>query len=175
MYLFCYVGKNLHNNYLMGLIFSTSWRVAPKKIKILMGIWNNKKKTFQKYPISGNSLEPKFEIFFKGFPAKFGGFRKNWDFHIFRLASFLKGFPSKFRGFRKIRDFYTFGLAWFLKGFTAKKRLVLHVLCPSHPCASLARTVLKPLSFAQTIHALVLHVLSLSLPTLSTSYPAGRR
>ena len=29
----------------------------------------------------------------------------------------------------------------------AKKGLVLHVLCPSHPCASLARTVLKPLSF----------------------------
>ena len=31
--------ENVHNNYLMGLIFSTSWRVDPKKKKNLMGIW----------------------------------------------------------------------------------------------------------------------------------------
>ena len=31
--------ENVHNNCLMGLIFSTSWRVAPKKKKFLMGIW----------------------------------------------------------------------------------------------------------------------------------------
>ena len=31
--------ENVHNNYLMGLIFSTSWRVAPTKKKFLMGIW----------------------------------------------------------------------------------------------------------------------------------------
>ena len=30
---------NVHNNCLMGLIFLTSWRVALKKIKFLMGIW----------------------------------------------------------------------------------------------------------------------------------------
>ena len=29
--------ENVHNNYLMGLIFSTSWRVAPKKKKIPNG------------------------------------------------------------------------------------------------------------------------------------------
>ena len=29
----------VHNNYLMGLIFSTSWRVGPKKKKVPMGIW----------------------------------------------------------------------------------------------------------------------------------------
>ena len=99
-------------------------------------------------------------------PQGFGGFR-----HWFPQKN--PNFLYKFGGFRKNWDFHTFRLAWFLKGFQAKKRLVLHVLCPSHPCASLARTVLKPLSFAQAIHALVLHVLSLSLPTLSTSYPAG--
>ena len=31
--------ENMHNNYLMGLIFSTSWRVDPKKKKFLTGIW----------------------------------------------------------------------------------------------------------------------------------------
>ena len=31
--------ENVHNNYLMGLIFSTSWRVDPKKKKLLTGIW----------------------------------------------------------------------------------------------------------------------------------------
>ena len=53
---------------------------------------------------------------------------KIWDF-------FYLGFPAKFS--QKLRFS-------FLKGFQAKKRLVLHVLCQSHPCASLARTVLKP-------------------------------
>ena len=31
------MGEKVHNNYLVGLIFSTSWRVAPTKIKFLMG------------------------------------------------------------------------------------------------------------------------------------------
>ena len=31
--------ENGHNNYLMGLIFSTSWRVGPKKKKFSMAIW----------------------------------------------------------------------------------------------------------------------------------------
>ena len=31
--------ENVHNDYVMGLIFSTSWRVAPKKKKFLTGIW----------------------------------------------------------------------------------------------------------------------------------------
>ena len=31
--------ENVHSNCLMGLIFSTSWRVAPKKKKFLTGIW----------------------------------------------------------------------------------------------------------------------------------------
>ena len=31
--------ENVHSNCLMGLKFSTSWRVAPKKKKIHMGIW----------------------------------------------------------------------------------------------------------------------------------------
>ena len=29
--------ENVHNNYLMGLIFSTNWRVGPKKKKSLWG------------------------------------------------------------------------------------------------------------------------------------------
>ena len=106
---------------------------------------------------------------------------QNLRFFLFRISSQIWRFSQKLRYLR----FFLFRISsqiWrfsqklrfsFLKGFQAKKGLVLHVLCPSHPCASLARTVLKPLSFAQAIHALVLHVLSLSLPTLSTSYPAG--
>ena len=31
--------ENVHSNCLMGLIFSTSWRVAPTKNFFLMGIW----------------------------------------------------------------------------------------------------------------------------------------
>ena len=115
------------------------------------------------------------------FRQQFGA--KILRFFLFRISSQIWRFSPKLRYLR----FFLFRISsqiWrfsqklrfsFLKGFQAKKRLVLHVLCPSHPCASLARTVLKPLSFAQAIHALVLHVLSLSLPTLSTSYPAGRR
>ena len=39
-----YIPKSLHeesvyNNYLMGLIFRTSWRVALAKKKFPMGIW----------------------------------------------------------------------------------------------------------------------------------------
>ena len=55
-------------------------------------------------------------------------------FFLFRISSQIWRFSQKLR-------------FSFLKGFQAKKGLVLHVLCPSHPCASLARTVLKPLSF----------------------------
>ena len=125
-----------------------------------------------------------YGFFKKGF--KSNGFQvvvwsQNLSFFLFRISSQIWRFSPKLRYLR----FFLFRISsqiWrfsqklrfsFLKGFQAKKGLVLHVLCPSHPCASLARTVLKPLSFAQAIHALVLHVLSLSLPTLSTSYPAG--
>ena len=31
--------ENVHSNCLMGLIFLTSWRIVPSKIKILRGIW----------------------------------------------------------------------------------------------------------------------------------------
>ena len=31
--------KNVQANFLMGLIFRTSWRVAPTKKKFPMGIW----------------------------------------------------------------------------------------------------------------------------------------
>ena len=42
------MGKNVHNNYLMGLIFWKCWSVALKKFRIFMGIWIFFK-TFQKY------------------------------------------------------------------------------------------------------------------------------
>ena len=45
--LYFYMGEKVHYNYLMGLIFSTSWSVAPTKIKFLMGIWIFQKR-FQK-------------------------------------------------------------------------------------------------------------------------------
>ena len=31
--------ENVHNNYLMGLMFGTSLRIAPMKFKMLLGIW----------------------------------------------------------------------------------------------------------------------------------------
>ena len=33
----CYMGEKVHNNYLMGLIFSTSWSVPPRKKNSLWG------------------------------------------------------------------------------------------------------------------------------------------
>ena len=36
--------ENVHNNYLMGLIFSTSWKNLLRKIKFLIGIWILRKK-----------------------------------------------------------------------------------------------------------------------------------
>ena len=66
------------------------------------------------------------------FRQQFGA--KILRFFLFRISSQIWRFSQKLR-------------FSFLKGFQAKKGLVLHVLCPSHPCASLARTVLKPLSF----------------------------
>ena len=53
---------------------------------------------------------------------------------------------------------FSFGLIF--EKISSQKRLVLHVLCQSHPCASLARTVLKPLSFlAKKMASLALSVL----------------
>ena len=37
IYLYCYRGVKVHNNYLMGLIFSTSWSVPPRKKNSLWG------------------------------------------------------------------------------------------------------------------------------------------
>ena len=126
----------VHNNFLMGLVFWNCWRVALKKFKFLMGIW----------------------IFKKGF--KSNGFQvvvwsQNLRFFLFRISSQIWRFSQKLRYlrfflFRISSQIWTFSQKLtfsFLKGFQAKKGLVLHVLCPSHPCASLARTVLKPLSF----------------------------
>ena len=54
--------ENVHNSYLVGLIFSTSWRVAPKQNQNLYGDMDLNKKV-SKVSVSGSSLEPKFEIF----------------------------------------------------------------------------------------------------------------
>ena len=93
---------------------------------------------------------------------------QNLSFFLFRISSQIWRFSPKLRYLR----FFLFRISsqiWrfsqklrfsFLKGFQAKKGLVLHVLCPSHPCASLARTVLKPLSFlAKKMASLALTVL----------------
>ena len=80
---------------------------------------------------------------------------QNLSFFLFRISSQILRFSPKLR-YLSIFLFRISSQIWrfsqklrfsFLKGFQAKKGLVLHVLCPSHPCASLARTVLKPLSF----------------------------
>ena len=89
-------------------------------------------------------------------------------FFLFRISSQIWRFSQKLRYLR----FFLFRISsqiWrfsqklrfsFLKGFQAKKGLVLHVLCQSHPCASLARTVLKPLRFlAKKMASLALTVL----------------
>ena len=88
-------------------------------------------------------------FFYLGFPAKFGGFRKNWDFHTFRLA-------------------------WFLKGFQAKKRLVLHVLCQaiSSPLTFLSTNLrfseisLKGISFIKLTRKPLWASLARSVPKL---------
>ena len=112
-----------------------------------------------------------YGFFKKGF--KSNGFQvivwsQNLRFFLFRIFSQIWRFSPKLRYLR----FFLFRISsqiWrfsqklrfsFLKGFQAKKGLVLHVLCPSHPCASLARTVLKPLSFlAKKMAILALTVL----------------
>ena len=110
----------MHKNFLMGLIFWKCWCVALKKFKFLRG-YGFFKKGFKSNGFQVVVWSQNLRFFFiLGFPAKFGGFHKNWDFYTFGLAWFLKGFPAKFWGFRKIWDFHTFCLAWFLKGFPAK-------------------------------------------------------
>ena len=93
---------------------------------------------------------------------------QNLSFFLFRISSQILRFSPKLR-YLSIFLFRISSQIWrfsqklrfsFLKGFQAKKGLVLHVLCPSHPCASLARTVLKPLSFlAEKMASLALTVL----------------
>ena len=41
------MGQNVHNNFLMGLIFWKCWRVALKKFKFPMGIYGFLKKGFK--------------------------------------------------------------------------------------------------------------------------------
>ena len=45
IYLYCYIGKNMQNSFLMGLMFWISWRVSPQKIKIFMEICIFKKRS----------------------------------------------------------------------------------------------------------------------------------
>ena len=47
----------------MGLIFRTSWRVAPTKKKLLYGDLDFSKKVSKESDF-GSILEPKFELFF---------------------------------------------------------------------------------------------------------------
>merc|ERR1711973_59803 len=76
---------------------------------------------------------------------------QNLSFFLFRISCHIWRFSTKLRYLRfflcrissQIWKFSQKLRFSFLKGFQAKKRLVLHVLCPSHPCASLVRTVLK--------------------------------
>merc|ERR1712121_390300 len=84
-----------------------------------------------------------YGFFKKGF--KSNGFQlivwsQNLRFFLLRISSQIWRFSKKLRF-----SHFSFGLVF--KRISSQKRLVLHVLCPSHPCASLARTVLKLLSF----------------------------
>ena len=93
IYLFCFLGKNVHNNYLMGLIFWKCWRVTLMKFKIRIRIW-----IFQKIFRSNG-----FQVVI---------WSQNLRFSYFCLALFLKGFPAKFGGFlQKLRvSYFSFGL-----------------------------------------------------------------
>ena len=131
------MGDKLHNNYLMGLIFLTSWSVAPTK----------KKKSLWEYGF--------FKKGFKSNRFQVVVWSQNLSFFLFRISSQILRFSPKLR-YLSIFLFRISSQIWrfsqklrfsFLKGFQAKKGLVLHVLCQSHPCASLARTVLKPSRF----------------------------
>merc|ERR1712212_1436120 len=73
IYLYCYRGEKVHNNYLMGLIFSTSWSAPPRKKNSLWGYGFFKKgfksNRFQVVVWSQN-LRFSYFSFLKGFPAK---------------------------------------------------------------------------------------------------------
>ena len=122
IYLLPKLSKNVQANFLMGLIFWKCWRVALKKFKFCMGIWIFLKKGFKS----------------NGFHVVV--WSQNLRFFLFRISSQIWRFSQIFRF-----SHFSFGLIF--KRISSQKRLVLHVLCPSHSCASLARTVLKPLSF----------------------------
>ena len=56
--------ENVHNNYHMGLTFSTSWRVGPKKKKFPMGIWIFAILCTNVFELSIDNPCQNFEVFF---------------------------------------------------------------------------------------------------------------
>ena len=139
--------ENVHNSCLMGLIFSISWRVTPKKIKMLMGIWIFQKR-FQKYRfqvgvwsqnlrfsyfsfalILKRIFKPKkrLEIFIlfvwldfsKDFQPNLEFFAKFDIFILFVWLDFKRIYCQIWRFSQNLRfSYFSFGLI--LKGFTAK-------------------------------------------------------
>ena len=110
--------ENVHNNYLMGLIFSTSWRVDPTKKNSL---WGSGFLAF---------CTQKHRILRKEFLRKLLVFSEN----SFKGISFLKLTPLYFFE-QKIEFFSNFDQRDFFWKIDPGSHpgLVLHVLCTSHP------------------------------------------
>ena len=79
IYLLQKLKKNVQANFLMGLIFRTSWRVAPTKKKFLMGIW-----------IFGILCTNVFELSIDN-PCQ------NFEVFLFRISSQIWRFSQKLR------------------------------------------------------------------------------
>ena len=130
--------KNLQDNFPMGLIFRTSWRVAPTKKKSLMGIWIFQKR-FQKYRISVANWSQNlrfshfsFGLIFKRITSQIWKFSQNLRLSYFSFGFIFKRICSHIWKFsQNLRFSYcSFGLI-FKRIYSQKK-------------ASLARTVPKP-------------------------------
>ena len=64
IYLLQKLKKNVQANFVMGLIFRTSWRVAPTKKKFLMGIWIFGILCTNVFELSIDNPCQNFEVFF---------------------------------------------------------------------------------------------------------------
>ena len=122
IYLLQKLKKNVQANFVMGLIFRTSWRVAPTKKKFLMGIWIFGILCTNVFELSIDNPCQNFEVFFiQDFQPNLEVFAKIEIFEIF----FIQDFQPNLEVFAKIEIFI-------FKRISSQKR------------ASLARTVPKP-------------------------------
>ena len=76
MYIQLSLQEEIVQNFFMGLIIWKCWRVALKEFKFSMG-YGFFKKGFKSNGLEVVGWSQNLRFFYLGFPAKFGGFRKN--------------------------------------------------------------------------------------------------